>query len=137
MDNLKDLLTILSVVIVIIVGAATVVAFFRVNLAKTQIELLRGDRDDQEKRIDRLEGDLELSRKDKEIQDAIIKEQNNKIRVLEKIVTGKEQLDHILTELSNHDRRVDERHDTLMKKFEEFEDRILLRLDGSSQNVDT
>lgn len=137
MDNLKDLLTTLSVVIVIIVGAATVVAFFRVNLAKTQIELLRGDRDDQEKRIERLEGDLELSKKDKEKQDAIIREQNNKIRILERVVTGREQLDHIIEQLANHDHRVDERHDTLLHRFTEFEDRMLARLDGSSQNVDT
>ena len=137
MDNLKDLLTTLSVVIVIIVGAATVVAFFRVNLAKPQIELLRGDRDDQEKRIERLEGDLELSKKDKEKQDAIIREQNNKIRILERVVTGREQLDHIIEQLANHDHRVDERHDTLLHRFTEFEDRMLARLDGSSQNVDT
>jgi hypothetical protein len=91
-----------------IVVAATVVAFYRANFAKTQIELLKGERDAANDKITRLEIELKEER-------TLRTSLDNKVKVLEKVVTGREQLIHIQESLDNHDKRVDERHDTLIK----------------------
>lgn len=104
----------------LLVLAASIVAFYRVNLAKSQIEALRGDRDDLDKRVKRQDEEIDALKKAKQSQDSIIRAQNEKIKVLEKVVTGKEQLDHLQVQLdtlgeqfNNHDKRVDNRHEEL------------------------
>lgn len=117
MGTLQSILSILAGLLVLIVAAASAVAFFRVNLAKNQIEALRGDRDDLSKRVDNLNDLIDEYKVSKVAQDVLIREQAEKIKTLEKVVTGKEQLDHIERFLENHDRRVDERHDTLSRNI--------------------
>ena len=124
MDTIQDLLRLIGIVLGIIVAAASIVAFFRVNLAKNQIEALRGDRDDLSDRVDRLTEALDDAKKEKEKQDDIIKEQARNIKNLERVVTGKEQLDHLQTSLDAHDQRIDERHATISKNFAEVIDNL-------------
>lgn len=108
------ILQIIGVALGLIVALATVVAFFRANLAKTQIESLRGDRDDLQKRVDRLETENDDLVEGNQVRDATINEQISKIHTLEKIVTGREQLNHLQKQLDAHDKRVDERHSRLV-----------------------
>lgn len=118
MDVVK-LLQVSAVVVGLVTLAAAVFAVFRASLAKAQIEALRGDRDDLQKRVDRLEDentDLEESNK---IRDATINEQINKIHTLEKVVTGREQLNHLQKQLDAHDKRIDERHAGLSSKMDD------------------
>lgn len=68
--------------------AAVVVVYARANYAKTQIEALRGDRDDLTERVERLEKDLT------EAQAQLVIEKN-KVLALEKVVTGKDELQRI------------------------------------------
>lgn len=85
--------------LIVIVSAAVVVA--RAQFVKAQLEALRGDRDDLMKRVELLEQDnLRLS-------DAFEASQE-KVRVLQALVTGKEQLDHIQETLDAQNRTTSE-----------------------------
>lgn len=72
--------------IIILVAAAVAVA--RTGFAKAQIEALRGDRDDLLTRVQMLETE------NLRVGDALKNERDAR-KVLERVVTGKEQLDHI------------------------------------------
>lgn len=74
--------------LIVIVAAAVAVA--RANFAKAQIEALRGDRDDLIARVQMLEAE------NLRVSDALKSEQQAR-KVLERVVTGKEQLDHMQT----------------------------------------
>ena len=124
MDTFSDFVNVILVVVGIIVAAASAVAFFRVNLAKSQIEALRGDRDDLDDRVERLKAKLEESERKSAKQDEIIASQARNIKHLEKIVTGKEQLDHIQSSLDAHDKRVDERHESVSHNFNVILDQL-------------
>lgn len=110
-NTVSTILGIIGVIAGLITIAASTVAFFRANLAKAQIQDLRNDRDDEKIRGDRLERDLNEER-------TLRKTLEEKVRVLEQVVTGKEELEHISAFLINHDRRVDERHTALSGKVE-------------------
>ena len=124
MDTFSDFINIILVVIGIIVAAASAVAFFRVNLAKSQSEALRGDRDDLNERVEQLKEKLEESDRKTIKQNEIIAAQDRNIKNLEKIVTGKEQLDHLQASLDSHDKRVDERHETVSHNFNVILDQL-------------
>lgn len=130
METVINILTIVGIAIGVIGGAAAGVAFFKVNLAKSQIEALRGDRDDLEARVDRLTDTISEYKSTKLAQDVLIQQQNEKIKTLEKVVTGKEQLDHLQRQLDAHDRRVDERHETLSHSVGEIIDELRLLKGG-------
>lgn len=112
MNDASALLQLLVAIFGLVVIAAAVLAFFRASFAKQQIELLRGERDDANSKIARLQTDLNEERK---IREALEK----KVSVLERVVTGKEQLDHIQATLDSHDRKVDERHVALIRIIED------------------
>lgn len=96
----------------LVVIAAATLAFFRASFAKQQIELLRGERDDAKDKIERLTKDLEAER-------ALRETLEKKVGVLEQVVTGREQLDHLQASLDSHDRKVDERHIALIRIMED------------------
>lgn len=90
---------------ILLVG--TLAAVVRANLAKAQVEALRGDRDDLLKRVEILERDRAA---DKAAHDSVARdlaEERRARQVLERVVTGREQLDQITTLLLQHDQRVD------------------------------
>lgn len=102
--NAAQWLTIVGVVVGLIGALAGAVAIARSNFAKAQLEALRGDRDDQAKRIDRLEEDLATERaaraadneryeQDRAKWEAALAAEQEKVRILESVVTGKEQID--------------------------------------------
>lgn len=93
--HLDSVVTIIGGLIAIGLALGTAVAVARASFAKTQIEALRGDRDDLRARVDILESEknrLETS----------LKTESDKVRVLERVVTGKEQLDHIQSTIDNN-----------------------------------
>ena len=141
MDTLKELLTLIGVVLGIIVAAASIVAFFRVNLAKNQIEALRGDRDDLSERVDRLTDQLEEANVKSETQARVIQQQAENIKNLRDAVTGKKELAHLQSTLDAHDARVDERHNNLSRRVDDITDNqktsneLLMALDESNKEM--
>lgn len=106
MKDVNDALQLVAVIVAIAAAVGVALVFVRSNLTKTQIENLRNWNQDQANRI---------SEQDKKILDLENERKIDKVKIqhLETMVTGKEQLNQLMAELSNHDRRVDERHETL------------------------
>jgi chromosome segregation ATPase len=92
---LDSLVTLIGGIVVVASALGTAVAVARASFAKTQIEALRGDRDDLRTRVDILESE-------KTRLEASLKTESDKVRVLEKVVTGKEQLDHLQSTIDNN-----------------------------------
>jgi len=88
MESVNALVAIIGGLLALIVAVAAAVAMARASFAKAQIEALRGDRDDLTARVQMLESEnLRVSQ-------ALQVEQQAR-KVLERVVTGKEQLDHL------------------------------------------
>ena len=111
MKNVSDTLQLVAVIIAIAAAVGVALVFVRSNLTKTQIENLRNWNQDQANHIQEQDAKILVLENERKI-DKI------KISHLETMVTGKEQLDNLTTELLNHDRRVDERHEALTKTIE-------------------
>ena len=90
--KLGDAVNIAAAVLGIIVLIAGAVVFSRASLVKAQLEALRGDRDDLQARVDRLE--QEGKEKDNKITQL-----ETKAQALETVVTGREQLEIIISSL--------------------------------------
>ena len=117
MGNVNGALQVLQWSMAIAIGAATIVAFFRVNLAKTQIDLLKSENDIIRDKTSRLETEVATERAEKDV----LKQE---IATLRSIVTGKEQLNHLQKQLDAHDKRVDERHRTMMDALHDMHDLV-------------
>jgi uncharacterized protein (DUF3084 family) len=137
LTTVAGILQLLAIIAGLIVAAATVVAFFRANLARAQIEGLRGDRDDLIDRNERLTKTLAELKESNAVRDATISEQVHKIHILEKVVTGREQLNHLQKQLDAHDKRVDERHITLVKMMGEVVESNRLLKESNDALVDS
>jgi cell division protein FtsB len=97
-----------AAVVVIIAALASAVSYFRANYAKAQITALRGDRDDQAQRIERLDAENHRqSEQIKEMKVELVAERAAR-QALEKVVTGRDLLEELKTELTNH-------HDAAMR----------------------
>jgi len=86
---------VVAVVLVVIAALASAVAFFKANYAKAQIVALRGDRDDQAARLERQDQEL------KEMRAELLAERTAR-QALEKVVTGRDLLEELRTELTHH-----------------------------------
>lgn len=106
MKSVNDALQLVAVIVAIAAAVGVALVFVRSNLTKTQIENLRNWNQDQANHI---------AEQDKKILDLENLHEIDKVKIqhLETMVTGKEQLNQLMAELANHDRRVDERHETL------------------------
>ena len=117
MDNVNSLFSVLAYVVVGTLGAASIFALFRSRYIKTTVDELRNDRDDQAKRIERLESERDDLRAGNARRDAIIDSLKGQNETLKEALSGKAQLDHLQRQLDAHDKRVDERHDALTKSM--------------------
>jgi hypothetical protein len=81
--------------IAVIAGLASAVAFFKASYAKVQITALRDDRDDQAKRIERQDREIEDMKRD------LVAERSAR-QALEKVVTGRDLLEDLKTDLGTH-----------------------------------
>lgn len=93
MQHVNTILGIILGLVTLTVTATSVVAIARANFAKQQIIALRGDRDDLQHRVDILESENER-------QTAELINEKQKVAVLEKVVTGKEDLEEIIDQLT-------------------------------------
>lgn len=82
-------------VFTIVVMLATAIAISRATYTKGQIEALRGDRDDLGKRVELLEKEME--RKTSELKTA-----NAKVQILENMVTGREMIIDLKTQVAEY-----------------------------------
>ena len=93
--DVSTLATVVGVVFSLFVLGAASVAVVRASYVKAQLEGLRGDRDDLQTRVKLLEDD------NVRVSEAL-KVEKDKVAVLERVVTGKEQLDSIQNTLETY-----------------------------------
>lgn len=117
MNGVNTLLSILFYVGAAVVGAAAIFALFRSRYIKATVEELRGDRDDQIKRIERLEHERDEAKTDNIRLNLLSEQQAAQIETLKEALSGKAQLDHLQAQIDAHDKRVDERHATLIHEM--------------------
>jgi len=96
----------------LIVLLAATLAIARASFAKTQIEFLRGANGDLQTRVAFLE--TENDRRNTELQ-----AEKDKVRVLESVVTGKEQLVEIKEMIEAHDSEASDRQQLLFTTLEQ------------------
>lgn len=125
MDDLSTLLTILFYVAMATAGAASIFALFRSRYIKSTLEELRSDRDDLQKRVDRIETERDEAIKGNQHRDDLIKQQTDQIAALKEALSGKAQLNHLQEQLDAHDKRVDDRHAEVNKKIRFMTDTLL------------
>lgn len=76
--------------------AGAISAGFRVSYAKSQIEFLRTNVEMRDQKIDLLEADKSQMSQDLALADAKIEGLESKIKILQEVVTGKEQLEALM-----------------------------------------
>lgn len=81
--------------LLVIAALASAAAFYRANLAKAQIAALRGDRDDLQDRCDRFKEEIT------EVKADLLAETTAR-QVLERAVTGRDLMEELKAELSEH-----------------------------------
>lgn len=109
----------------------TLFAFTRASFAKADNErllqsneILRQNADDLADEIkkmkqDKLDTDKDHTRKILEIR-TLLNAEAEKVRVLQDLVTGKEELDSIKATLIEHDEKVQQRHEVLIEHIDAF-----------------
>lgn len=88
---------------ILIVG--TLVAVVRANLAKAQVEALRGDRDDLMTRVQILEQNHEDEKERANRLEARVAEEVRAREVLERLVTGHDDIQNLAQQVAAHDER--------------------------------
>lgn len=110
--NLSSTPQLLAAIFGVIVIVAAAVAVARTSYLKAQIEGLRGDRDDQAKRIDRQ--DIEIAALELRSTRA-----EARASVLEDVVTGRKELESLTSLLAAHDRKTDRRAEEILTAVRE------------------
>jgi chromosome segregation ATPase len=88
----------------VIAGLASAVAFYKANYAKAQLAGLRGDRDDLTERVKRQDDENTLLKRDiEDLRRDLVAEKAAR-QALEKVVTGRDLLEELKTELETHHR---------------------------------
>lgn len=96
MGSLDSPLSLVIGVLGAIALIAGLVPYFRAGWMKSSIEALRGDRDDLKERVEIVESDLASEkRKTADLQQRLT-ERDAAMVVLEKVVTGRDQLERVL-----------------------------------------
>lgn len=106
--DLGNVVDVLGVVFGLIVVVASAVAVARTSVFKAQVEGLRGDRDDLQARVDRVEEDNAALMVRAETAEA-------RVKVLESVVTAREELASISSLLQAHDRKADRKADEIIR----------------------
>ena len=133
MDTISSLLPVFGVVLVIVSTLAFIYAYYTMNLSKAQIVALRGDRDDQAVRIDRLEKEID-DYKTQRAQDLVEKQElRAQVITLQSLVTHDTSINDLITGLHEHDRKVTHKYEEYMSSNREILHRIdkLLLLEAS------
>lgn len=132
MDSISDYLPLVGALLVIVSTLAFIYAYYTMNLSKAQISALRGDRDDQAARIDRLEDVI----KEYEVQrekDLIEKQElRTQVTTLQSLVTHDSKINDLIAGLNAHDKKVSGKYDAYM----ESNNQILQRVDKLLANQD-
>lgn len=90
----------------LVVLLAAAAAFARASFAKAQIDALRGDRDDLQKRVEILEGENTRISTELDAEKVKLVAEQGKVRILENITIGKDHLVTIERMISTHDEAV-------------------------------
>jgi DNA-binding TFAR19-related protein (PDSD5 family) len=105
MSHLPGALELILAIVGILGTIAGGAGYFNANYAKSRIEALNGDLEERDRRYDTLKDDYEdLERRFTEEQHKR-EESDQKVKVLEKVVTGKQELDEIANVLRVHENR--------------------------------
>jgi hypothetical protein len=103
----------IGAIMTLIALVAAAVAIGRSSLVQAQLAGLRADRDDQEHRIERLEGDNQRLTVE-------LASETNARQVLERLVTGREQLDRIIKLLQQHEGSTKTANDSIIKALKDL-----------------
>lgn len=117
MHTTQVVLAIIGTILGIIVSVTVAAAFARANFAKAQIEALRGDRDDQAKRITRQDEEIEGLRVE-------LKQEQAARVALEKVVTGRDILEELKTVLTEHATTTEKNSKAIFGTMEQVLDKL-------------
>lgn len=120
LDGIGTIFNVIIAVLALSATAAGVAAVFRANWAKSQIEFLEKNVKLRDDRITILEADNTSMSRDIEIEKQKVIGLTQQVKVLEDIVTGKEQLEHLQTSLDTYAKQNKEVHDAILENQKEL-----------------
>lgn len=115
-----ELLQVLGVVLGIAGAIAFVFAYGKANLANAQLTSLRGDRDDQAARIDRLEDEVNEWKAKWEEERTRRQQVETRVTILQGLVTHDSKINELIEIVTKHDGNVEDRFGDLMKSNNEL-----------------
>jgi chromosome segregation ATPase len=119
-DSAGTLFNIIIAILTLSALAAGAAAVFRANYAKSQIEFLERDVEIRNGRISVLESENASMASDIALEKQKVLGLTQQIKVLEDIVTGKEQLDSIQRSLDTYAKQNNEVHTAILHNQEEL-----------------
>lgn len=125
MDRFQQIVTVFAFVMTVVGAAAFIWAYYMASLNKNQLEALRGDRDDLNERVKRLEAE-KLER------DVKIEKLQTESKVLRDLVTNESKINDLLSALATHDANVEQKYTDYMAvtgTVLETTERVLERLE--------
>lgn len=118
--NIPGWVSFIGALLVLVATLAAVVAVARVSYNETRIKGLLGDVEDRDRRLDIVRSDLADTNAKLEKVVLELRAEKSKVRVLEGLVTGKEQLDHLQASLDGYSRQVHEEHAEFRESHKEM-----------------
>lgn len=123
-QGLNSAVALLVGLLTIIMLVASGTALIRASVAKGTVERLRGERDDLEKRVARLEKDRESDQHEINALQAALRQERQQRETLEEVVTGRKELERLVALVIEHDTKVTEHHkamrDLLVSQWDRF-----------------
>lgn len=114
MDSIAQVLTLGGVILAFVGILAVSFAHYRTKNTETVIENLRGDRDDLQARVGRLEEDNQRINREKEALADDNKKLHAEMALLKDMITSRQVINDLVTAVKEHDKRVDERVNDIM-----------------------
>lgn len=134
-QGLNSAVALLVGLLTIIMLVASGTALIRASVAKGTVERLRGERDDLEKRVTRLEREHEADVHEINALQAALRQERQQRQTLEDVVTGRKELEQLVALLVEHDKRVDANHRALRDLLVSQWDRFLTEYRRSARAV--
>lgn len=123
-DAFSDVLSLISVILVLIAVVVFALVYGKAKNTELTLERLRGDRDDLEKRVDRLEEEKSALAVDNE-------KLHKEVSVLKELVTSREAVNQLAKIIERHDELVEQRY----HEYSQNLNKVLEALNSLAQSV--
>ena len=124
LQGINSAVALLVGLLTVIMLVASGTALIRASVAKGTVERLRGERDDLEKRVARLERERTEDAHEINALQAALRQEREQRETLEDVVTGRKELEKLVRLLIEHDERVAQHHsamrDLLVSQWDRF-----------------